>query len=139
MGQPTSIVVYEGELSTGAEHVQSGTVIRTDAPKDNQGLGRAFSPTDLLATALGSCMLTIMGIRARTAGVDINGTTAKVTKVMAEQPRRVAHVIIEMEVMDRMLTDKDKAALEHAALNCPVAKSLSEHLKQEVRFTYVRP
>ncbi|MCF8257922.1 MAG: OsmC family protein [Flavobacteriales bacterium] len=137
-GRPTSIVVYEGELSTGASHVQSGTVIRTDAPKDNQGLGRAFSPTDLLATALGSCMLTIMGIRARTAGHDINGTTAKVTKVMGEQPRRVAEVIIEMEVMDRDLAEKDRQALEHAALNCPVAKSLSEHLKQTVRFSYLK-
>lgn len=139
MGQPTSIVVYEGELSTGAEHVQSGTVIRTDAPKDNQGLGRAFSPTDLLATALASCMLTIMGIRARAASLDINGTCAKVTKVMADKPRRVAQVIVEMEVVDRNLSDKDKTALEHAALNCPVAKSLSEHLQQEVRFTYVKP
>jgi uncharacterized OsmC-like protein len=135
-GAPTSIVVYEGELSTGAEHVQSGTVIRTDAPKDNQGLGRAFSPTDLLATALGSCMLTIMGIRARTAELDINGTTAKVTKVMTNNPRRVAEIIVEISVKGSELTQKDRYTLEKAALTCPVAKSLSEHLKQTVSFNY---
>ncbi len=135
-GAPTSIVVYEGELSTGAEHIQSGSVIRTDAPKDNQGLGRAFSPTDLLATALGSCMLTIMGIRARTANLDINGTTAKVTKVMTDNPRRVAEIIVEIIVKGSGLTKKDKDTLEKAALACPVAKSLSEHLKQTVSFGY---
>lgn len=135
-GAPTSIVVYEGELSTGAEHIQSGTVIRTDAPKDNQGLGMAFSPTDLLATALGSCMLTIMGIRARTAELDINGTTAKVTKVMTDNPRRVAEIIVEISVKGSELTQKDRDTLEKAALTCPVAKSLSEHLKQTVSFNY---
>jgi uncharacterized OsmC-like protein len=135
-GAPTSIVVYEGELSTGAEHIQSGTVIRTDAPKDNQGLGRAFSPTDLLATALGSCMLTIMGIRARTAELDINGTTAKMTKVMTDNPRRVAEIIVEISVKGSELTQKDRDALKKAALTCPVAKSLSEHLKQTVSFNY---
>jgi putative redox protein len=135
-GAPTSIVVYEGELSTGAEHIQSGTVIRTDAPKDNQGLGRAFSPTDLLATALGSCMLTIMGIRARTAGLDINGSTAKVTKVMNDNPRRVAEIIVEISVRESGLTQMDRNMLEKAALTCPVAKSLSEHLKQTVSFNY---
>lgn len=138
MSQPTSIVVYEGELSTQAEHMISGTVIRTDAPRDNQGLGRSFSPTDLLATALGSCMLTIMGINAKTAGIDINGTTAKVTKVMSNQPRRVAQIIVEIDVIDRKLTSKNKATLEKAAMNCPVAKSLSEQLQQEVRFKYVK-
>lgn len=136
MDRPTSIVVYEGELSTGAEHLESGTVIRTDAPKDNQGLGRAFSPTDLLATALGACMLTIMGIRARTANLDINGTTARVTKIMGDRPRRVAEVTVEINVIAKGLTPKDKVALENAALTCPVAQSLSEHLKQTVRFSY---
>lgn len=139
MDRPTSIVVYQGELSTEAEHLQSGSIIRTDAPKDNHGLGRAFSPTDLLATALASCMLTIMGIRARAAALDITGTTAEVTKHMAEQPRRVSKVVVAIEVKDRALTDKDRQMLEHAALNCPVAKSLSEHLAQEVRFSYVQP
>lgn len=136
---PTAIVVYTGELSTDAEHASSGTVIRTDAPKDNQGLGRTYSPTDLLATALGSCMLTIMGIRSRTAGIDISGTKASITKIMANQPRRVSELAVEIEVMDRNLSKQDKSALEHAALHCPVAKSLSEHLVQTVRFSYTNP
>jgi uncharacterized OsmC-like protein len=127
-----------GELSTDAEHASSGTVIRTDAPKDNQGLGRTYSPTDLLATALGSCMLTIMGIRAKTADIDISGTTAKITKIMADQPRRVSQILVDIAVKDRSLTNKDKSALEHAALHCPVAKSLSEHLIQTVSFSYVK-
>jgi len=135
---PTSIVVYQGELSTDAEHASSGTVIRTDAPKDNQGLGRTYSPTDLLATALGSCMLTIMGIRAKTADIDISGTTATITKIMADQPRRVSQILVDIAVKDRSLTNKDKSALEHAALHCPVAKSLSEHLIQTVSFSYVK-
>ena len=135
---PTAIVVYQGELSTDAEHASSGTVIRTDAPKDNQGLGRTYSPTDLLATALGSCMLTIMGIRAKTADIDISGTTAKITKIMADQPRRVSQILVDIAVKDRSITNKDKSALEHAALHCPVAKSLSEHLIQTVSFSYVK-
>ena len=135
---PTAIVVYQGELSTDSEHASSGTVIRTDAPKDNQGLGRTYSPTDLLATALGSCMLTIMGIRAKTADIDISGTTAKITKIMADQPRRVSQILVDIAVKDRSLTNKDKSALEHAALHCPVAKSLSEHLIQTVSFSYVK-
>ena len=97
---PTAIVVYQGELSTDAEHASSGTVIRTDAPKDNQGLGRTYSPTDLLATALGSCMLTIMGIRAKTADIDISGTTAKITKIMADQPRRVSQILVDIAVKE---------------------------------------
>lgn len=135
---PTSIVVYTGELSTDAEHLASATVIRTDAPKDNQGLGRTYSPTDLLATALGSCMLTIMGIRANASKVDIGGTKAEITKIMTDRPRRVSEVIVEIEVMDRGLSETEKAALQSAALDCPVAKSLSESLQQTVRFSYTR-
>ena len=133
---PTSTVVYKGELSTDAEHLSSGTVIRTDAPKDNQGLGRTYSPTDLLSTALGSCMLTIMGIRAKTAEVDISGTKATITKIMAEQPRRVSEIIVEIAIKDNGLSKKDMITLEKAALNCPVAKSLSNELKQTIRFSY---
>jgi len=133
---PTSTVVYQGELSTDATHAASDTVIRTDAPKDNHGLGRTYSPTDLLCTALGSCMLTIMGIRARTAELNIVGTKAMITKIMAEQPRRVAEIVVAIEVADRGLSEKEKATLENAAIHCPVAKSLSEQLKQTVSFSY---
>lgn len=138
MASPTSIIVYRGELSTDAEHLRSATVIRTDAPIDNQGLGRGFSPTDLLATALGSCMLTILGIEARKMKMDIDGTEAIVTKEMAANPRRVSKVSVEVKMSNPRLSEKQQAILEDAALNCPVAKSLSEHLCQEVVFTYVR-
>jgi putative redox protein len=139
MAAPTSVIVYKGELSTDAEHLRSATVIRTDAPVDNHGLGRSFSPTDLLATALGSCMLTIMGIEARKMKVNIDHTTATVTKEMASNPRRVTQVNVDLMVESSILSMEQRAALENAALNCPVAKSLSEHLKQVVRFNYRNP
>ncbi|MEY4595055.1 MAG: hypothetical protein RIQ47_1465, partial [Bacteroidota bacterium] len=88
---------YLGELRTEATHLQSGTVILTDAPTDNQGKGEAFSPTDLLAASLGSCLMTIMGIAGRTHGIDLEGTQLKITKIMATQPRRVAEVKITVE------------------------------------------
>jgi putative redox protein len=136
MATATSVIVYKGELSTDAEHLRSATVIRTDAPIDNHGLGRSFSPTDLLATALGSCMLTIIGIEARKMRLDMDGTKATVTKEMASNPRRVSKVRVDVEVSNTELSGDQKAVLEDAALNCPVAKSLAEHLKQEVTFTY---
>ena len=132
----TSEVVYLGELSTEAIHIKSSSKISTDAPIDNNGLGRTFSPTDLLATSLASCMLTIMGIRAQDSGWDISGSKAFVKKVMASNPRRVSEIKVQFEVMDRDLTDAQKTILEKAALSCPVALSLSESLKQEVSFSY---
>ncbi|MCB9186614.1 MAG: OsmC family protein [Flavobacteriales bacterium] len=132
----TSQVIYIGELSTEATHLQSSSTIRTDAPIDNNGLGRTFSPTDLLATSLASCMLTIMGIRANESALDITGTKASMTKIMASNPRRVAEIQIEVEIIDRGLTDTQKTVLEKAARTCPVALSLSESLKQTITFKY---
>lgn len=134
----TSEVVYVGELSTEATHSKSNSTIITDAPPDNNGLGRTFSPTDLLATALASCMMTIMGIRARDSDMNIAGTRAKVTKIMASNPRRVDEVIIEMEIADRGLSPVHRTVLEKAALTCPVALSLNENLKQTVSFSYIK-
>ncbi|MGB0369085.1 MAG: OsmC family protein [Flavobacteriales bacterium] len=132
----TSSVTYKNGLTTEAVHQKSGTQIITDAPTDNNGLGRSFSPTDLLATSLASCMLTIMGIRANESSLDIDGTTASVTKIMGSNPRCVAEVQIEIEVKDRDLTDVQKSVLEKAAQTCPVALSLSNSLKQTVSFSY---
>ena len=134
----TSEVVYLGELSTEATHLRSSSQIKTDAPIDNNGLGRTFSPTDLLATSLASCMLTIMGIRANESKLDISGTKVGVTKIMASSPRRVAEVIVEFQVKDRGLTETEKKVLEKAAQTCPVAVSLSETLKQTVSFSYTK-
>ncbi|HMX05315.1 MAG TPA: OsmC family protein [Chitinophagales bacterium] len=131
----TSQVTYEGELRTTAVHTLSGTSIITDAPPDNQGKGEAFSPTDLVATALASCMLTIMGIAARTHEMDIQGTRVEVTKIMASNPRRISEVHCHLFISGNF-NDKQKAILEHAARTCPVIQSLSSDMIKVVTFSY---
>lgn len=126
---------YLGDLRTEATHVRSGKKITTDAPIDNQGQGEYFSPTDLLATALGSCMLTIMGIAARTHGFDIDGTDVSITKVMGTNPRRVVEVIVELN-FPHNYSEKQKKIIELSAKECPVANSLHPELKQTVVFNY---
>ena len=127
---------YLGELRTEARHRLSGTTLLTDAPPDNQGKGESFSPTDLLAGALGSCMLTIMGIAARTHNITIEGTEIAITKIMASNPRRVSEVVVEFQMPKRAYTEKDRAILEHASRTCPVALSLHPDLIQTVKFNY---
>jgi len=129
----TAETTYLGELRTEAVHVQSGTRIITDAPLDNQGKGEAFSPTDLLAASLGSCMLTIMGIAARTHHINMDGAKCSVTKIMAANPRRVAEITVDFK-FPQQYTDKEKAILEHAGLTCPVHLSLHPDLKKTVSF-----
>jgi putative redox protein len=129
--------IYQGDLRTRAKHLQSGNELITDAPTDNQGRGEAFSPTDLLATALGSCMLTIIGIAANTHGFNIDGTEVKITKIMASNPRRVAEVVVEFFFSKtQSYSKKEKILIEKAALECPVAKSVHPDLKQKVSFNY---
>nr|MBC7614187.1 OsmC family protein [Pseudopedobacter sp.] len=131
----TSKVTYLGGLRTQAIHLQSGTEIITDAPVDNQGKGEAFSPTDLLATSFANCMLTIMGIAALTHEIDMDGTTAEVTKVMAAEPRRVAEIHVNFSFPKKEeYSDKQKKILEHAALTCPVHYSLHPDIKKPVNF-----
>ncbi|GAC1307687.1 MAG: OsmC family protein [Mucilaginibacter sp.] len=125
--------VYLGGLRTEATHVQSGTKIITDAPVDNQGKGEAFSPTDLLSASLASCMLTIMGIKARAHNIDIDNTTCSITKIMAADPRRVAEIIISFK-FPKQYTEQEQAMLERAALTCPVYYSVHEDLKKTVDF-----
>lgn len=132
----TSTIIYTGELRTVAVHLQSGVEIITDAPTDNQGRGEAFSPTDLLATSLGACMLTIMGINARTNGIDINQTRLEITKTMATNPRRVSEIKIIITFPNKAYSEKEKQMLQIAALNCPVAKSLHPEIKQDVNFIW---
>lgn len=131
----TAKTIYLGNLRTEATHVRSGQKIVTDAPVDNHGKGEFFSPTDLLATALASCMLTIMGIAARTHGFDIDGTEVKITKVMGVNPRRVVEVIVELN-FPRNYSVKEKRIIELSAKECPVANSLHPDLKQTVVFNY---
>ncbi len=132
----TSKVTYDGQLRTTAIHLKSGNQLITDAPTDNNGKGEAFSPTDLVATALASCMLTIMGIKSASLDVDITGTRAEVNKIMAANPRRIAEVDIALYFPENQWSDSVKASLQRAALNCPVAKSLSSDLVQNVRFHF---
>lgn len=132
----TSRVIYTGELRTEAQHLYSGVRITTDAPLDNQGKAEYFSPTDLAATSLACCMLTIIGIAARTHGFSIDGTEAEVTKVMYSNPRRIGEIHIDYHFPDIRYTDKEKKIIEAASRTCPVALSLHPDLKQVIRFHF---
>lgn len=127
---------YLGELRTEATHLQSGNQLITDAPKDNHGKGEAFSPTDLLATSLAACMLSIMGINANKNKFSIEGASAEIEKIMASNPRRVEEVKITITMGKNNYTDEQKKMLKIAALNCPVALSLSKELKQTIEFVW---
>ena len=131
----TSVVYYSGELRTESTHLQSGETYITDAPTDNEGKGEAFSPTDLIATGLANCMLTIMGIVARRKFLNIEGTKAEVTKIMGKDPRRIGEIRIDF-FFPRSYDEDSKTFLQHAALNCPVAKSLADNLTQTINFHY---
>jgi uncharacterized OsmC-like protein len=128
-------LIYSGELRTWSTHLKSGDDIITDAPLDNQGKGAAFSPTDLVASALGSCMLTIMGITANTQNINIDGTYAKVKKVMSEEPRRISEIHLDMTFI-HPVSEKHRMILERAAHHCPVSKSLHPDLREVVTFHY---
>lgn len=121
---------YLGDLRIECSHVASGTKIVTDAPVDNKGKGESFSPTDLCATALGTCALTIMGIYAAEHGIDISGTTMEITKTMHADPRRIGMIEVIMHMPDRPYTQKEKTALERCVWSCPVHLSLSEKVEQ---------
>ncbi|HEY4324582.1 MAG TPA: OsmC family protein [Mucilaginibacter sp.] len=126
---------YLGELRTEATHLQSGTKIITDAPTDNMGKGEAFSPTDLLAASLTSCMLTTMDIKAKLANIDIDieNTKCSTTKIMAANPRRVTEIVISFK-FPKQYNEKEQQFLENAALTCPVYYSLNDDLKKTVDF-----
>lgn len=132
----TITTVYSGNLRTQATHNASGNTIITDAPVDNNGRGEAFSPTDLVCAALGSCMATIMGIVANRHGLNLDGTRIEITKIMAADPRRIAEIILHFTLPSSNFSEKEKALLEHAARTCPVALSLHPELKQTVTFQY---
>jgi len=132
----TAKVTYLGDLRTKNQHLKSGATYQTDAPTDNNGKGEAFSPTDTVATGLASCVLTVMGIKARDMGLDMSGTTAEVTKTMASDPRRI--VKIEVNILFPFeADDKTKKILERSAETCPVHYSLHPDIEKVVTFTYV--
>jgi len=125
--------VYVGGFRTENIHLQSGTQIITDAPTDNQGKGEAFSPTDLLATSLGTCMLTTMAIRTAKNDIDMDGAKCAITKIMAANPRRVSEIVVKF-TFPKTYTDEQKRLLEDAALTCPVYYSLHPDLVKTVEF-----
>ena len=129
-------VIYEGQLHCALTHDPSGSKISTDAPKDNMGKGEAFSPTDLVAAALGSCMLTVMGIAATRHNIDLKGTSVEVSKEMVTTPqRRIGSITVTFHMAGGIPTEK-RAMLEAAAHNCPVHKSLHPDVQTPIQFIY---
>lgn len=132
----TSRVIYSGGLRTEAVHQKSGSKIITDAPPDNHGKGEAFSPTDLMSTSLATCMLTVMGIACEARGLNIDGTVAEVTKIMAANPRRVSEIHITVTLPHKGFTEEQKKMLEQTGRTCPVALSLHPNLIQNITFVF---
>lgn len=132
----TSTILYMGNLRTECTHLRSGQTFITDAPLDNNGKGEAFSPTDLAATSLGACMVTIMGIAAQNHGINIDQTRLEITKHMASDPRRIDTVDVNIIFPDLQYTDKEKKILEVAGRTCPVALSLHPDVKQNITFVW---
>lgn len=133
----TSTVVYDGNLRTVAVHLQSGFEIQTDAPTDNQGKGERFSPSDLVATALGSCMMTIMGIKARDMNIDLTSTQIDIEKIMKTDPRRIGGINLTFHFpQDLVLDEKSRTILERAAHTCPVAYSIHPDIEVNTKFNW---
>ncbi len=131
----TSKVTYLGELRTSSIHIQSGSEIISDAPTDNNGKGEAFSPTDTVANGLASCMMTVMGIKARDLNIDFTNSTAEVTKVMGTEPRRIAEIHVKFD-MSISVDQRMKLILERTAMTCPVLNSLHPNIKKEITFNW---
>lgn len=127
---------YLGDLRTEATHVKSGVKIITDAPLDNNGKGEAFSPTDLVCSALASCMITLMGIVGARHSINLVNMDVEITKIMASEPRKIAEIIVDFNFNENNYSDKEKSILKNAAHTCPVALSLHPDIKQTVQFNF---
>ena len=135
----TSTVVYDGELRTVATHLHSGSAIETDAPLDNQGKAERFSPSDLVATALGSCMMTIMGIKARDLNIDLKGTRIDIQKIMKADPRRIGGVNLTFSFPANLsLNERERVILERAAHTCPVIYSIHPDIEVNTVFNWLQ-
>lgn len=131
----TSKITYLGELRTTSVHLQSGTEILSDAPTDNHGKGEAFSPTDLVANSLGTCMVSIMAIKSKDLNVDLTGSTVEVTKIMQAEPRKIAKIVVVLN-MSISADEKTRTILERVAMNCPVLLSLHPDIEKDVTFNW---
>lgn len=132
----TAATKYLGDLRTEITHLRSGSVILTDAPIDNKGKGEKFSPTDLVASALGSCIFTIMGIAGKEHGFSIDGSTCKITKIMTDTPRKIGEIKIEFDFTGNDYTDKQKKILDYCVKTCPVSLTLNESVFQNVKLIF---
>lgn len=133
----TSKVTYNGELRTTCEHLSSGNTFITDAPIDNNGLGRAFSPTDTVATGLASCMITVMGIKARDLEVDLRGAIVEVTKHMASDPRRISKIEVNF-LLPASVSDKNRTILQRTGDTCPIHYSLHPDIEKVITYNWVQ-
>jgi putative redox protein len=131
----TSVVNYLGNLRTESIHISSNDKIVTDAPTDNNGKGEAFSPTDLVASSLSSCILTVVGIVSKQINYDLTDTTSSVKKTMGDNPRRIVKIDVKIE-FSKSADSKTRSTIEKTALNCPVAKSLHPNIKQNISFIW---
>jgi putative redox protein len=128
--------IYQGDYRTQATHIQSSSQLITDAPTDNNGKGEAFSPTDLVATALASCMLTLMDMTARKYDFSLGEVTVSTTKIMAANPRRISAIVLDFDLASSEYTPKQREILERAAHTCPVALSIHPDIELKTTFNY---
>ena len=133
----TATVTYDANLRTTCLHLQSGSSFETDAPSDNKGQGARFSPTDLIATGLGACLITTMGIKADTMDIKLDGAKVDVTKVMMSEPRRIGKIIIAVTMPALNLDDKTKEILERVGRTCPVERSLHPDMELDISFQWL--
>ena len=133
----TANVIYKGSLRCEATHLQSGSMIETDAPTDNKGKGERFSPTDMLCVSLATCIITTMGIKGTDMDIDLTNTSVEVTKHMLPDPRRVAKIKVKLNMTSALkLDEKDKTILERVGNNCPVTKSLHPDMQVEIQYNW---
>ena len=133
----TATVTYDYNLRTNCLHLQSGSSIETDAPSDNKGQGARFSPTDLIATGLGACLITTMGIKAETMDIKLDGAKVEVTKLMLSEPRRIGKIVIAVTMPALNLDEKTKEILERVGRTCPVERSLHPDMELDISFTWL--
>jgi putative redox protein len=133
----TATVTYDSNLRTTCLHLQSGSSFETDAPSDNKGQGARFSPTDLIATGLGACLITTMGIKAETMDIQLDGAKVEVTKVMLSEPRRIGKIVIAVTMPALNLDAKTKEILERVGRTCPVERSLHPDMELDISFTWL--
>ncbi|MCE2844537.1 MAG: OsmC family protein [Chitinophagaceae bacterium] len=133
----TATVTYESNLRTTCLHLQSGSVFETDAPTDNKGKGERFSPTDLIATGLGACLITTMGIKAESMNIQLDGAKVEVTKVMVSDPRRIGKIIVHVTLPALNLDEKTMEILERVGRTCPVERSLHPDVELDIQFKWL--